>query len=179
MYSTRHLSDDLIFQGDALEGLLVINLPNPTIRETKSVVLSNTCDNDLQNVRMYSSSICYSPIFNLNKYIEKLKTKTITSPRKVSEFTNQIKNQRISQIFFLPKGGKLISDSFIFFDKINSCDNNSISREGLSKRRLFSFSNYGFYLFVFKLSMHFSRIREDLDRGKNSFFNKSKIILAF
>lgn len=164
IYSTRHLSDDLIFQGDALEGLLVINLPDPTIRETKSVVLSNTCDTDLQNVRMYPSSICYSPIFNLNKYIEKLKAKKIASPQKINEFTSQIKNQRISQIFFLPKGGKLTSDSFIFFDKINSCDNNSISREGLSSKRLFSFSNYGFYLFLFKLSMHFSRIREDIDR---------------
>ncbi|MGH7453298.1 MAG: hypothetical protein ACRENG_18255, partial [bacterium] len=123
------------------------------------------CDVDLNNVRLLSSSISYSPIFNLSKYIQKLEARQIAPPERIGQFVESVRGQRISQIFFLPKGGKLTSDSFIFFDKINSCDNNSISRQDLNKRRLFTLSNYGFYLFLFKLSIHFSRIREAVDRG--------------
>lgn len=165
MYSNSQLNDEIIFQGDGIEGILVINFPDTTIKEAKVVVLSNTCDIDLNNVRMYATSICHAPIFNLNKYIQRLEARKPASLQKIRQFVESIRKQRISQIFFLPEGGKLKFDSFIFFEKINSCDNESIPREELSKRRLFTLSNYGFYLFLFKLSIHFSRIREGLDRG--------------
>lgn len=165
MYSTRLWDEQIIYQGDGLEGLLIVNFPNMQIARAKSLVLSNTCDVDLNNVRVYSTSICYSPIFNLQKFITRLELKKIATPEKISQFVQSMKQQRISQIFYLPKGGKLASDSFIFFDKINSCDNTSIERRELSKNRLFSLSNYGLYLFLFKLSIHFSRIREGIDRG--------------
>lgn len=165
MYSVIDLNDEIIFQGDGVEGLLVINFPDKTIKEARVIILSNTCDIDVNNVHMYATSICYSPIFNLSKYIKRLETKNVSSPEKIQQFAESIRKQKISQIFFLPKGGKLKSDSFIFFNKINSCDNHSIPREELSKKKLFSLSNYGFYLFLFKLSIHFSRIRESIDRG--------------
>lgn len=165
IYSTFHLNDQIIYQGDGLEGLLIINLPDSHIRKSKAIILSNTCDINLDNIRMYPPSICYSPIFNLQKFINRLKVRNAASPEKISHFVNSLKKQKISQIFYLPKGGKLDSDSFIFLNKINSCDNSSIERKNLNKMRLFSLSNYGLYLFLFKLSIHFSRIREDVDRG--------------
>jgi len=165
MYSTLLLDDQIIYQGDGLEGLLIINLPDSRIGKEKAMVLSNTCDIDINNVRFFSSSICYAPIFNLQKYINKLKARKAASAENISQFVQSLKKQRISQIFYLPGGGKLDSDSFIFFDKINSCDNSVIERKELSTKRLFSLSNYGLYLFLFKLSIHFSRIREGIDRG--------------
>lgn len=164
MYTTQNLSDEIIYQGDGIEGFLVINLPDRAVKDANVVVLSNTCDIDLNNTRLHSSSICYSPIFNLNKYIQKLESKYSTSMERIKQFEESVRRQKISQIFFLPKVGKLTSDSFIFFDKINSCDTNSIKREALNKSRLFTLSNYGFYLFLFKLSIHFTRIREAVDR---------------
>lgn len=165
MYSTMLLDDQIIYQGDGLEELLIINLPDSRIGKAKAMVLSNTCDIDINNVRFFSSSICYAPIFNLQKYIDKLQARKAASAEKIYQFVQSLKKQRISQIFYLPKEGKLNSDSFIFFDKINSCDNSVIDRRELSDRRLFSLSNYGLYLFLFKLSIHFSRIREGIDRG--------------
>jgi len=164
MYTTRHLDDEVIFQGDGIEGFLVINLPDRTIKETKVVVLSNTCDIDLNNFRLHFSSLCYSPMFDLGKYIQKLEARQIASPERIRQFAESVRRQKISQIFFLPKGGKMSSDAFIFFDKINSCDNDSILRQNLTQKRLFTLSNYGFYLFLFKLSIHFSRVREAVDR---------------
>jgi len=165
IYSAMHLDEETIFQGDGLEGLLLINLPNSRIDKAKAMILSNTCDIDINNIRIFSSSICYCPIFNLEKYINKLIEKKIASLERITHFINSVRKQMISQIFFLPKGGKLDSDSFIFFDKINSCENKIINRHDLKSTRLFSLSNYGFYLFLFKLSIHFSRIREGIDRG--------------
>ena len=165
MYSSMLLDDQIIYQGDGLEGLLIINLPDSRIGKAKAMVLSNTCDIDINNVRFFSSSICYAPIFNLQKYVNKLMARKAAPAERISQFVQSLKQQRISQIFYLPEGGKLDSDSFIFFDKINSCDNSVIERRELSDRRLFSLSNYGLYLFLFKLSIHFSRIREGVDRG--------------
>ncbi len=164
MYSTRLLDEEIIYQGDGLEGLLIINLPNSQIKKSKAMVLSNTCDVHLGNVRMYSSSICYSPIFNLKKFVEKISKCVGFSTEQIFNFVQSLRNQKISQIFFLPKGGKLSCDSFLFFDKINCCDNTSIKRNELRKERLFSLSNYGLYLFLLKLSIHFTRIREGIDR---------------
>lgn len=165
MYSTMLLDDQIIYQGDGLEGLLIINLPDSRIGKAKAMVLSNTCDIDINNVRFFTTSICYSPIFNLQKYVNKLMARKAAPAERISQFVQSLKKQRISQIFYLPHGGKLDSDSFIFLDKINSCDNSTIDRQELGKIRLFSLSNYGLYLFLFKLSIHFSRIREGIDRG--------------
>jgi len=165
MYSSMLLDDQIIYQGDGLEGLLIINLPDSRIGQAKAMVLSNTCDIDINNVRFFSSSICYAPIFNLQKYVNKLLARKAAPAERISQFIQSLKKQRISQIFYLPGGGKLNSDSFIFFDKINSCDNSTIDRQQLAKTRLFSLSNFGLYLFLFKLSIHFSRIREGIDRG--------------
>jgi len=53
MYTSRHLNEEVIFQGDGIEGFLVVNLPDRTIKDAKVVVLSNTCDIDLNNVRLH------------------------------------------------------------------------------------------------------------------------------
>lgn len=164
LYTRKLPLDELIYQADGIENLLVVNFPDKQIGEANSMVLSNTCDIDQGNIRLFSASICYTPIFNLQKFIDKLLSKPEITKRRVNQFVSQIKKQRITQIFYLPVGGRLSSESFVFFDKINNCDNKFISRQELKTRRLFTLSNYGFYLFLFKLSIHFTRIREDIDR---------------
>jgi hypothetical protein len=144
MYSSAHLKEEIIYQGDGIAGLLVVNLPDKTIKQTDVTILSNTCDIDVNNPRMYGTSICYSPIINLDKYLQRLKGRKVASIERVGQFADSVRRQKISQIFFLPKGSKLQSDSFIFFDKINSCDSASIPREELNKKKLFTLSNYGF-----------------------------------
>ena len=64
---------------------------------------------------------------------------------------------------FLPKN-KNIEDSIIFLDRILHIDCRSVNRDTLKEQRLFSLSDYGFYLLIFKLSVHFSRIQEKVDR---------------
>lgn len=82
----------------------------------------------------------------------------------IKSHLSDLRKQKITQIFYLPKGGKLFEESFVLFDKINNCENTYLNREKLPQQKIFTLSNYGFYLFLIKISIHFSRIREGIDR---------------
>lgn len=158
------LTEEVIYQGDGIKDLLYAGLPSGKIDKSKSVVLTNTCDSDINNKRFNPSYISYSPIVQLEKY-EKLLSKSFPNQKDaIIEHINCIKKQKVTQIFYLPKGALLEHDSIIIFSMVSSCLNESIPRDSIKQRRLFTLSNYGFYLFLFKLSIHFTRIREDVDR---------------
>lgn len=161
IYTTYLREEKVIFQGDGIKDMLVINLPYEIIKKVPSIIISNTCDSDPENERQFESRIAYCPIFNLEKYKNMLVKNQKESI--VNEHIDTIKKQQITQIFYLPKVGDL-EDSIVFLDRINNCSNNSINRENIINDRLFTLSDYGFYLFLFKLSIHFTRIKEGVER---------------
>ncbi len=165
LYTSYHKDDPMIFQGDGFKNFLVINFPNPKIDTAPVMILSNSCDMNPVNDRFFDSNICYAPIFKLNKYKESL-LKRGKDKNKVEGHISEIARQRIAQIFYLPKNDKIEEDSFIFFGKIISSPTTCIPKSQLKDIRLFTLSNYGLYLFLFKLSIHFTRIRENVDRDK-------------
>ena len=85
----------------------------------------------------------------------------------VEEHLSAVRKQKVSSILYLP-GISDLKESIVFFDRIMSIDNSFIDRENLEINRLFSLSDYGFYLLLFKLSIHFSRIQEKVNRGSCS-----------
>ncbi|MBN1700018.1 MAG: hypothetical protein JW881_21085 [Spirochaetales bacterium] len=164
MYSYIEKDREIIYQGDCLKGLLVLNLPDKEIRAATSLILSNTCDIDVFNKRKYSSNIVYSPIFKISKYKKLLLEKRIYTESSIEDHLNDLKKQKITQTFFLPKGQGLFEDSFIFFDRICCCNNEYIKRKNISDIRIVSLSQYGFWLLLYKLSIHFNRMCERVDR---------------
>jgi len=44
LYTNFLTESEIIYQGDGINDMLVINLPNPEIKPVPSIVLSNTCD---------------------------------------------------------------------------------------------------------------------------------------
>ncbi len=162
-FFTEALSDqNFILQGDGLEGLLIINLPDTTVKQGKGIVLSNSCDINPLNDRLFEASLCYAPIFSLPAYLEALRKHF--PKHRVDFHERDIRRQAITQIFFLPKGGKLDNDALVFLDRIVSIANQSIDRTNVSDRRLFILSDFGAWLFTLKLSIHFCRIRDKVDR---------------
>jgi hypothetical protein len=165
---TSHLKDEeVIFQGDGLEGFLVVNLPDTTINKAPVMVLSNTCDIGPDKKSMLGANIVYTPIFNFDKYISLLKTKKPQEQEFIEKHIEAIKRQEITSIFYLPKGASLSSDSLVFLDKVNNCNSDYVAANKVKNMRLFTLSDYGFYLFLFKLSIHFTRVRERIDRKSN------------
>ena len=165
LYTNSLTDDNIIFQGDALKSLPITNLPEEKIGFAPSLIISNTCDIDLSNIRPFQSQICYAPILRLDKYENMLKmSKKYREEESRLQHLEKLRKQHITQVLYLPIGGGLEYEGVVFLDRIVNCHNKSISREHLSKKRLFSLSNYGHYLLLMKLSIHFCRIQEKVDR---------------
>ncbi len=169
IYTSKLKNDPSIFQGDGLRNLLCVNLPSLDARPLMGMIFSNTCDVSIENKRLFDSRLAYAPIFNLDKYREALINKYVDSNEKtlgsIESHIEDIKKQNISQIFYLPKGGSLANDSIVFLDRINNLPSSYFDAEEIKKNRAFSLSDYGFYIFLFKLSVHFTRVRENVQRS--------------
>ena len=68
-------------------------------------------------------------------------------------------------MFFLPARGTDTPDLILLLDRLISCENEFIDRDHLCDTRLFTLSDYGHYLFLVKISVHFCRIHTGVDRG--------------
>lgn len=168
--------DSYFYQGDGL-----IDIPFASFIKGKyltnyfyGIVMSNTCDIAIENERLESSFIQLACIFNLADYIKELEKRNV-SKNKIDSFIVDLKNNRISNLFFLPQkkvGNKiLLKESFVRFD-INTTIpisdlNKNYNKNYINKNgdRIFSFSNYGFYLFLIKISIHYCRFREGVFRS--------------
>lgn len=163
-YTEELIDDENLFQGDGIRDLLYINLPSERIDKVSGVVLSNTCDISLSNERkFFAPRIVYSPIINMKRYRASLLKRL--SQDEVDGHVLSVRSQRITQIFYLPGREGVLEESLVFFDRVCSCKNSDIQRKGLKNQRLFTLSDFGAYFFLMKLSMHFSRIQDKVQRG--------------
>jgi hypothetical protein len=171
LYSKNLPNSEIIYQGDGLSGMLVSNLPDMEWREMPTMVLSNTCDINPENKRYFPSRIVYAPILKLEKYSQMLVAEFVETGKKQMDDINahiaHIRRQQITQIVYLPKSGGLTEDSIVFLDRLNNCPADFFEVAQIKAKKLFSLSNYGLYMFLIKLSIHFTRIQERVDRSPN------------
>lgn len=162
---TSSLNDEILYQGDGIDNMPIIDLAQSSknIQFVPALILSNTCDMDLSNKRMLHTSIVYAPIIKLSRY-QSVINQHCYDICKIENHIADLKQQKITQIMYLPATGKM-EESVVLLDRIFSINNKYVNRSELKDIRFFSFSDYGFYLFVFKLSVHFSRIQEKVNRG--------------
>lgn len=158
-----------IYQGDGLDSIPGVNLPRADILQLNGVVLSNTCDLDPANIRLQEPRLVYATVIKLQKYYDMLIRVLVDSQKRtrqeIDRHIENVKKQQISHMFYLPRCESLGEESIALFDRINNISISQINPDELPRKRLFSLSDYGFYLFLYKLSIHFTRIREGIDRG--------------
>ncbi len=162
LYTSKLKEQRTFFQGDGLARVWVSNLPDPSVRETRVMVLSNTCDVAQENERLMGSRLIYCPIISLPKYESMVRDQGKVSP---DQHIADIRRQRVSSMFYLPSNHALGEEAVALLDRINNCDLQKLDVDELSKDRLFTLSDYGFYMFLFKLSIHLTRIREGVSRS--------------
>lgn len=169
IYTNYLLGNQIIYQGDGMSGLLSVSLPDTRYGRVSGMILSNTCDLDVANERLVESRLVFATIFQLEKYKNLLVRTQVETGKKTAEVIDnhidRIKKQYISNIFYLPAWGNLEHDSIVLFDRVNNLPNSFINKEEISEKKLFTLSDYGFYLFLYKLSIHFTRIREYIKRS--------------
>ena len=157
-----------LFQGDGLTSLWVADLPSQKIAQARVMVVSNSCDMAPQNKQLLGPRILYCPIISLAKYeglIKSLRHPDVPKAFQPSVHLDTIRKQRISTMFYLPKSNRMGEEAIALLDRINNCDAQKIEMKELIDGRLFTLSDYGFYLFLFKLSIHLTRIREAVTRS--------------
>lgn len=167
-YYTTKCQDQLL-QGDGWNSLDIINLKGEQ-RSIRGIILSNSCDISQENSRDVPARIIFAPIIPLSQY-ENLLTSNGIDAMKVSTKVSSIKRQQVTSLFYLPKGGSLESDYIAVLDELHTLPA-SLFHEKTDKEKQFTLSQTGFYLFLFKLSIHFCRFHEnilrDYDQQKTS-----------
>lgn len=163
-YFTSKLREEpYLFQGDGTIAPYCI-FPNPAIKDIPVLLLSNTCDMDISNQRVNTCRIMYTPILKIDKYIESLKKREIPEER-INNHIRDLKEQTISQAMYLPSSHILGYDGVVFFDRVISIQLTEDIVKNFVRDRKIVLSNYGFYLLLLKLSYHFTRIQEKVDRS--------------
>lgn len=159
MYSTKIHEGAL--QGDCWTGLRIFDFDANQQREIRGIVLSNSCDIDPANKREIPSKITFSPIFSYSS-IENL-IKSACPLKSAEDKLRAIREQRNTQFMFLPAQNVLPEDYVVWFSEINSYKAENFF-ENANKKKLVTLSMVGFYMFVFKLSIHLCRFHEKVDR---------------
>ncbi|MCQ2976348.1 MAG: hypothetical protein MJ211_16220 [Bacteroidales bacterium] len=153
-----------LLQGDGICNVQYCNFPNTEIRQIPVLLLSNTCDMSLDNKRINPCRVSFAPLINLEKYQNQLLI-SLKDKDRVESHINDIKKQHITQILYLPKGGKLEYEALVFFDMAISLPLNDELVKNMCENKLFTLSDFGFYLFLLKLSVHFTRVKEKIGRN--------------
>jgi hypothetical protein len=169
------LDSSIYYQGDAIIDIPFsdFNIKDFNILYFQGVIISNTCDIASENDRMVKPNIQLAKIISLGDLISQFKEDG-HKDSKIEEFVSNLKGNRISNLFFLPQketeGEVVMEDSFIRFDSNVTLPIELFENEVYDKNyqptgdRVFSFSNYGFYTFLVKLSVHYCRFREGVFR---------------
>lgn len=151
-----------ILQGDCWSSLDLIRFENCERREIKGIILSNSCDISPENERDLPTKISFAPIIKLQNYENLLRNNSIPEDR-IKSVNQSIKDQKVTNKFYLPKGGSLEEDYIALLDDIQSIPFDYFKSK-TTKIKQVTLSQVGFYIFIFKLSIHFCRFNDKLIR---------------
>lgn len=154
-------NEPVLYQGDGYSSVVFPDFESKEFRSVKGFLMSNTCDSHLGNKRMFEPFVSLAPIFSLSKWEEKLLAEF--PPQSVQSHLDSVRSQKVSQFFYLPANAGL-EERFVRFDCVFSLPINEEQQKALLVGRLFTLSNYGFYMLLMKLGIHLTRVQEKVDR---------------
>lgn len=159
-YLNQYPSDAL--QGDGWTSLEVIQFETGARKQVKGMLLSNSCDIDPENARDFPPKIIFAPLVKLDRYTALL-TEIGIDADKIASKVAAIKEQKVTTVFYLPKGAQLDAEYIALLDDVHTMPFAYFS--GIAdKKKIFTLGQVGFYLFLLKLSVHFCRFNEQVDR---------------
>lgn len=146
-------------QGDGWNGFIKLDFGSADRFPVAGIIISNSCDIDEENRSIRRRNIIFAPIVPLADYVERLKG---VPDDKVAAHIDAIKSQQKTELFYLPASGRT-PEAIVQFDDISTQPLGSFASIR-DRERLFRLNNYGFYIFLMKFSIHFTRFGEALDR---------------
>ncbi|TXI90005.1 MAG: hypothetical protein E6Q40_01530 [Cupriavidus sp.] len=150
-----------LLQGDGRAQLEILRFQDGARKAVRGIVLSNSCDISVENQRSVPMNLTFAPLTNVSAYCDLL-ARAGWDERKIEAWLTDLKSQEITQLFYLPKGAMLEEDVVARLDDVRSIPMSAV--DSSAKTKIFTLSDVGFYLFLFKLSIHFCRFHEGVDR---------------
>lgn len=151
-----------LLQGDGWTSVEVIRFDDGDRKFVRAVLLSNSCDIAAENKRDLPAKLTFATIIKLNRYLDLLKSAGLDYQQIKSKIT-AIKEQRVTSLFYLPKGANLDDEYVALLDDLHTVPFNAF-RLKADRQKLFTLDQVGFYLFLLKLSVHFCRFHEEVPR---------------
>lgn len=165
--------NDFFLQGDILK-----NVPFPlwkdesflTYPNGNCIILSNTCDMDVENTRIHPIDCVLAPIFSIDKYQNLLRSQQ-QSKNSIDNFYTNLINYQMSHLFYLPidenyNYSRSSKGYFVSLDRAFSLPRSVLKLDQHVK----SFNQFGSYLFSFQISVNFCRLHDKVDRDANICF---------
>lgn len=154
------LADELL-QGDGWAGLVAINFYSRQTKTVSGLVLSNSCDVSSGNARKFPVNLLFAPIISLSRFVERLQLIGQTS-QQIEDQLSAIRSQKMTSVFYLPRAEGVIEESMVLLDDIHAEPLEYFQNN--FRRPLFTLSQHAFYIFIIKLSIHFCRFQEGVQR---------------
>lgn len=150
-----------IFQGDGWNGLELVTFDTMEKRVVSGLILSNTCDVSPENPRLMPPNLVFASVIQCSVY-EGILFERCSDKGKVLNHMKDLRNQALTNRFYLPKT-ELRNDFVVLLDDIHTIPLKYYldKADRALKVRL---SNAGFYIFIIKLSAHFCRLTDNVDR---------------
>lgn len=149
-------------QGDGWTSIQIVRFADGRRDKVKGILISNTCDIDPKNARIFPPQIVFAPLVRLDAYEKALKQKI--SAEQVRSKVAAIRKQQVTSLFYLPAEGTLDGEHIAILDDLHSIPYRAFEAER-TRTKIFTLNQIGFYLFVIKLSIHFCRFNEGIARG--------------
>ncbi len=151
-------------QGDGWYGFQVFNFFSGEKAGVYGIVLSNSCDISPENSRNTPIKITFAPLMRLASFKRALHAAGVADQVIESKMAS-IRRQENTELFYLPALGAEDEDFVAVLSDLHSMPHSVFADSTVMQKR-FTLSMYGFYLFLMKLSIHFCRFQEKLDRSE-------------
>ncbi len=162
-YTIALKDQSFLFQGDGFCDVVMPDIERKEFRSVKGFLISNTCDSSTENTRLYKAFLTFAPIMDLQKYEIGLLRRY--ERERVVSHTNSIRQQGVSTFVYLPPDGIRTEEYFVRLDCAFSMPLTKELETELIKNKIFTLSDYGFYMLLFKLSIHLTRVQEAVARN--------------
>ncbi|ABG57529.1 hypothetical protein [Cytophaga hutchinsonii] len=126
------------------------------------ILLSNTCDMDDNNTRDIPKKVMVAKVIKLSAFIECIDTAIV---KEVDQLIKAVKSQHYTNLFYLP--GEDGEEYIAYLDDVSTIYVEELAemKNELSENRVSILGQFGYYLFILKLSFHLHRLPEQTHRS--------------
>ena len=160
-YSTEAILAEQLLQGDGWRGFVVIDFHTLEKKVVSGVVMSNSCDIGAENPRALAPNVLFAPLIRLDAYCRLLRGAGQTETQ-IQSVCESIRKQRFTTIFYLPSHGDVLQESIVVLYDIHG--HPLLDFTATDRSYLFRLNQFAFYLFLMKISIHFTRMQEGVAR---------------